>query len=31
MIIGDDPNMKFGCDDITVVICFMSFLADEEI
>ena len=29
--IGDVPYLKFGCDDITAVIAFLTFYDDEEI
>jgi len=29
--IGDLPYLKFGCDDITAVICFLQFFTEEEL
>jgi len=29
--IGDLPYLKFGCDDITAVICFLHFYTEEEL
>lgn len=29
--IGDLPLMKFGCDDITAVVAFFTFLDDMEL
>jgi serine/threonine protein phosphatase PrpC len=29
--IGDLPYLKFGCDDITAVICFLQFYTEEEL
>jgi len=28
--IGDLPYLKFGCDDITAVVAFLTFIEDQE-
>jgi len=28
--IGDLPYLKFGCDDITVVVAYLEFIEEEE-
>lgn len=29
--IGDIPYLKFGCDDITTVVCYLNFIEEDQL
>lgn len=29
--IGDIPYLKFGCDDITAVVCYLNFIEEDQL